>query len=67
MNPWAIAQCKWPVRKYGPPRDRNGAARVLHEAIEAGVNHIDTADYYGPHVTNQIVRQALLLITPELR
>src|SRR5271163_2267996 len=44
---------------WGPPRDPNGAVRVLREAVEAGVNHIDTADYYGPHVTNQIVRQAL--------
>jgi pyridoxine 4-dehydrogenase len=44
---------------WGPPRDRDGAVRILRAAIEAGVNHIDTADYYGPHVTNQIVRQAL--------
>jgi pyridoxine 4-dehydrogenase len=44
---------------WGPPRDPGGAVRVLREALEAGVNHIDTADYYGPHVTNQIVRQAL--------
>jgi pyridoxine 4-dehydrogenase len=44
---------------WGPPRDPDGAVRVLRKALEAGVNHIDTADYYGPHVTNQIVRQAL--------
>jgi pyridoxine 4-dehydrogenase len=44
---------------WGPPRDPDGAVRVLREALEAGVNHIDTADYYDPHVTNQIVRQAL--------
>ena len=44
---------------WGPPRDRNGAVRVLREAVEAGVNHIDTSDYYGPHVTNQIIKQAL--------
>src|ERR1700734_1725713 len=44
---------------WGPPRDPDGAVRVLREALQAGVNHIDTADYYGPHVTNQIVRQAL--------
>jgi pyridoxine 4-dehydrogenase len=44
---------------WGPPRDPDGAVRVLREAVQAGVNHIDTADYYGPHVTNQIVRQAL--------
>src|SRR5215813_94317 len=41
---------------WGPPRDRNGAVRVLREAVEAGVNHIDTSDYYGPHVTNQIIK-----------
>jgi aryl-alcohol dehydrogenase-like predicted oxidoreductase len=44
---------------WGPPRDPEGAVRVLREAVEAGVNHIDTSDYYGPHVTNQIIRQAL--------
>src|SRR5437868_3398101 len=44
---------------WGPPRDRDGAIRVLREAIEAGVNHIDTSDFYGPHVTNQIIRDAL--------
>jgi aryl-alcohol dehydrogenase-like predicted oxidoreductase len=44
---------------WGPPRDPDEAVRVLREAIEAGVNHIDTSDYYGPHVTNQIIRQAL--------
>ncbi|MGB6088888.1 MAG: aldo/keto reductase family oxidoreductase [Candidatus Binataceae bacterium] len=44
---------------WGPPKDRDGAIAVLREAVAAGVNHIDTADYYGPHVTNQIVRQAL--------
>ena len=44
---------------WGPPRDPDEAVRVLREAIEAGVNHIDTSDYYGPHVTNQTIRQAL--------
>jgi aryl-alcohol dehydrogenase-like predicted oxidoreductase len=44
---------------WGPPRDRNEAIAVLHEAIESGVNHIDTADFYGPHVVNQIIREAL--------
>jgi len=44
---------------WGPPRDRDEAVRVLQEAVEAGVNHIDTSDYYGPHVTNQIIKQAL--------
>src|SRR5246127_2876038 len=44
---------------WGPPRDPDGAVRVLREAVDAGVNHIDTSDYYGPHVTNQIIKQAL--------
>lgn len=44
---------------WGPPRDFNAAIAVLREAVNAGVNHIDTSDYYGPHVTNQIIKQAL--------
>ena len=44
---------------WGPPRDIPGAIAVLREAVASGVNHIDTSDYYGPHVTNQIIRQAL--------
>jgi aryl-alcohol dehydrogenase-like predicted oxidoreductase len=44
---------------FGPPRDTNAAVAVLREAVAAGVNHIDTSDYYGPHVTNQIIKQAL--------
>jgi pyridoxine 4-dehydrogenase len=44
---------------FGPPHDTNEAIAVLHEAVESGVNHIDTSDYYGPHVTNQIIKQAL--------
>jgi len=44
---------------WGPPRDLNAAIAVLREAIAAGVNHIDTSDFYGPHVTNQIIKQAL--------
>jgi pyridoxine 4-dehydrogenase len=44
---------------WGPPRDVDGAVAVLREAVAAGMNHIDTSDYYGPHVTNQIIRQAL--------
>ena len=44
---------------FGPPRDPDGAVAVLREAVAAGVNHIDTADFYGPHVTNQIIRRAL--------
>ncbi len=44
---------------WGPPRDPEQAVRVLREAVDAGVNHIDTSDFYGPHVTNQIIKQAL--------
>jgi aryl-alcohol dehydrogenase-like predicted oxidoreductase len=44
---------------WGPPKDPDGAVAVLREAVAVGVNHIDTADFYGPHVTNQIIRQAL--------
>lgn len=44
---------------FGPPRDREAAVAVLRAAVEAGVNHIDTSDFYGPHVTNQIIRDAL--------
>jgi aryl-alcohol dehydrogenase-like predicted oxidoreductase len=44
---------------FGPPRDPDAAVAVLREAVAAGVNHIDTSDFYGPHVTNQIIRRAL--------
>ena len=44
---------------WGPPRDPEGAVAVLREAVAAGVNHLDTSDYYGPHVTNQLIRRAL--------
>jgi aryl-alcohol dehydrogenase-like predicted oxidoreductase len=44
---------------WGPPKDPDSAVAVLREAVAAGVNHIDTSDFYGPHVTNQIIRQAL--------
>ncbi len=44
---------------WGPPRDVDGAIAVLREAVDSGVNHIDTSDYYGPHITNQIIKQAL--------
>jgi len=44
---------------FGPPKDRDAAVAVLRAAVEAGVNHIDTSDFYGPHVTNQIIREAL--------
>jgi aryl-alcohol dehydrogenase-like predicted oxidoreductase len=44
---------------FGPPKDREGALAVLREVAASGVNHIDTSDYYGPHVTNQLIREAL--------
>jgi aryl-alcohol dehydrogenase-like predicted oxidoreductase len=44
---------------FGPPRDVDAAIAVLREAVDSGVNHIDTSDYYGPHITNQIIKQAL--------
>jgi aryl-alcohol dehydrogenase-like predicted oxidoreductase len=44
---------------FGPPKDPAGAIAVLREAIASGVNHIDTSDFYGPHVTNQLIREAL--------
>ncbi|WP_438005147.1 aldo/keto reductase family oxidoreductase [Sorangium sp. So ce321] len=44
---------------FGPPKDRDGALAVLREAVAAGVDHIDTSDFYGPHVTNKLIREAL--------
>ncbi|MBR8132632.1 aldo/keto reductase family oxidoreductase [Burkholderia ambifaria] len=44
---------------FGPPKDRDAALAVLREAVESGVDHIDTSDFYGPHVTNQLIRDAL--------
>jgi len=44
---------------WGPPRDREAAIAVLREAVASGVNHIDTSDFYGPHITNQMIKQAL--------
>ncbi|WP_024512392.1 aldo/keto reductase family oxidoreductase [Bradyrhizobium sp. ARR65] len=44
---------------FGPPRDRDAALAVLREAVTSGVNHIDTSDFYGPHITNQLIREAL--------
>jgi aryl-alcohol dehydrogenase-like predicted oxidoreductase len=51
---------------FGPPRDRPGALAVLREALNSGVDHIDTSDFYGPHVTNQIIREALHPYSKEL-
>jgi aryl-alcohol dehydrogenase-like predicted oxidoreductase len=47
------------LQVWGPPRDPEEALKVLREALDAGVNHIDTSDFYGPHVTNQIIKHAL--------
>src|SRR5450755_3983918 len=44
---------------FGPPADRDEAIAVLREVVELGITHIDTSDYYGPHVTNQIIKEAL--------
>src|SRR6185436_7024053 len=44
---------------FGPPKDRDAALAILREAVAAGVNHIDTSDYYGPHITNELIREAL--------
>src|SRR5450432_4517463 len=44
---------------WGPPRDENAAITVLREAVSAGLKHLDTSDFYGPHVTNEIIRKAL--------
>jgi len=52
---------------FGPPADRDVAIAVLREAIELGINHIDTADFYGPHVTNQIIKEALHPYPEDLR
>jgi pyridoxine 4-dehydrogenase len=46
-------------RVFGPPKDPDAAVAVLNEAVASGVNHIDTSDFYGPHVTNQIIKRAL--------
>jgi hypothetical protein len=47
---------------WGPPRDPDAAIAVLREAVAAGVNHIDTSDYYGPHVTNRIINRRFILM-----
>lgn len=51
---------------FGPPKDRNAAVAVLREVVESGINHIDTSDFYGPHVTNQIIKEALFPYPKEL-
>jgi aryl-alcohol dehydrogenase-like predicted oxidoreductase len=51
---------------FGPPKDRHAALSVLREAIARGINHIDTSDFYGPHVTNQLIREALAPYSDDL-
>ena len=51
---------------FGPPKDHNGALAVLREAVAQGVDHIDTSDFYGPHVTNRLIREALHPYTEDL-
>ncbi|MGH7082895.1 MAG: aldo/keto reductase family oxidoreductase [Acetobacteraceae bacterium] len=46
-------------RVFGPPKDRDAAVALLRDAVEQGINHIDTSDFYGPHITNQIIKEAL--------
>lgn len=52
---------------FGPPKDRDAAVAVLREAVELGITHIDTSDYYGPYVTNEIIKEALHPYADELR
>src|SRR6204780_4376465 len=52
---------------FGPPKDRGAAIAVLREAVELGINHIDTSDYYGPYITNEIIREALHPYPDDLR
>src|SRR5450755_4631485 len=52
---------------FGPPADRDAAIAVLHQVVELGITHIDTSDYYGPHITNQIIKQALHPYPDDLR
>jgi pyridoxine 4-dehydrogenase len=52
---------------FGPPADRDGALEVLREVVRLGINHIDTSDFYGPHVTNQIIKEALHPYPEQLR
>jgi pyridoxine 4-dehydrogenase len=51
---------------FGPPKDRDAAIAILREAVASGVNHIDTSDFYGPHITNQLIREALHPYADEL-
>src|SRR5438876_11722481 len=52
---------------FGPPADRDGAIAVLREVVSLGITHIDTSDYYGPHITNQLIKEALHPYPDQLR
>jgi pyridoxine 4-dehydrogenase len=52
---------------FGPPKDRHEAVAVLHEVVEMGITHIDTSDFYGPHITNEIINEALHPYPAQLR
>src|ERR1700691_5089225 len=52
---------------FGPPDDRDAAIAVLREAVDLGITHIDTSDYYGPYVTNEIIKEALFPYPDSLR
>ena len=56
---YGAMQLAWRGEFFGPPNDRDAALAVLREAVAQGVNHIDTSDYYGPHIANQLIREAL--------
>ena len=65
LGPWQVRRVGYGAMQlagdgvYGPPRDRDEALRVLRAAVDSGVNHIDTAQYYGPNVVNELIREAL--------
>ena len=52
---------------FGPPTDRDGAIAVLKAVVELGITHIDTSDFYGPHITNQLIKEALYPYPVQLR
>src|SRR5438093_12525838 len=52
---------------FGPPKDHDGAIAVLRELVRLGINHIDTSDFYGPHITNQLIKEALHPYPEQLR
>src|SRR5947207_5373719 len=52
---------------FGPPADRHGARTILREVVSLGITHIDTSDFYGPHITNQLIREALHPYPEQLR